>query len=414
MKKKVSFVRELQTAVGNSRQVFEMAGGVYAMHWMQDTPFTIIFPEELDADEWGDIVNPLEVGRCGTESPLITESNFLYHPDDIFALNWCIVDQESDEVTYLRLCDPQDATHVFVGYAHSEVRCKALSAHDRGTCSDLQFFRDPHDSSNIYFLMPVGYIRLSYENDGVTHYTRGINGPEELAQYYQERSAAWRQNAQEKLDAWRARKDQNAEIIRQAREFREAHLDELKALHARYDALLRASAEFAGTADLDFRQEATIICNTRLSTTIDKSHGWRMSLGNWKFDFSDQGMSELTERITKQVAKLETLKATQEERRNHSRIMREVHRDIVNSHIRVIAKDGDHTRRRINYQKIWAEVNLDTVTIYNYNHNGVLEEEQFSLVENREQMYAHLQHVVAKSDERWCKFRCKLEDFFSR
>lgn len=414
MKKKVSFVRELQVVIGTDRQVFEMADGAYAMRWMPGSPFTIIFPEELDTNEWGELINPMEVGRCGVESPLITESNLLYNPMEDFCLHWCIAERESDEVTYLRLCNPQDASHVFVEYTHGELKGKALSVHDLGVCSDLQFFHSQYDNNYICFLMPVGYIRLSYENDGVTYFARGVNGPEELAQHYQERSATWRQKAQEKLDAWRTQIDQNAEAIRQAKEFKATHKDELGALDARYSAFLRDAADFAETADLNFRQNITYLSRITLSTIIDRSHGWKISLGRWEFDFSEAGLGELTERIVKQISKLETMKAEQEDIRKRGAIMREVWRDITEIHVRIATGNGDHTRYRVNFQKIWATVDIDTATICSYNRYGVLEEKKFSLAEDRNQIFVHLRTVIAQSKEHWCKFRCTLEDVFNR
>lgn len=360
MKKKVTSIQEMQAVMGKNSTVFETAKGGYAMHWGCHSPFILILPQELDTDEWGDMMSPLDFIRGNGSSPFITESNLVFK-DENPVFYWCILRDRTDKMgTYLYLCEPKDATHLLVLCTGGAPEGRPLSADDSGSVrNDLEIY---HEYGVSCFLMPVGYIRLRYLDDkDVSHYSGGFLKQEELEKYYRERAQKWQTEAQNELESQRTRIEHRVEEIQRAQQFREEHKAELEELQRQHKELYLKAIHAIPQKSYE---RDTYFASSDFSTRLDKQCGTKMRGFQKTFDFSEQGLKDFFALIATRDAELEAKLQKKKDEDKHKAVKIGFIRAAIRRRICVKDPGETHTQYRMNYRKIWVELKDDEATLF--------------------------------------------------
>lgn len=376
MKRKVTRISEVQAALRRSRDydygtVFETGSGEFAVLWKDYPTVTVILPSELELDARENIMDPFSVARENVHHPAITESNLIFEGAPVF--NWCKLALKQDGRIWLQLCDPQNATHMLI-YGFRKVSGKPLGADDRGELHLCEYYNE--DGARSTLILPVGYIRLSYQTGRADDYAlRFVYGTDKDALH--ERFASRAKNlltaAQAELGELRSEAEELAERFKRAKQFVANHIDDLNNLQGQRCELeylaKSCTSEFLTPSEYE-KYSRSIYTGINDGACNDaKMHGYGQS-----FDFSEQGVKEFSELMQKMQQELEDiLKQRREEqgkKRYHENQNRAVVERIANAatdrHVRVLDCESNKVyawHRRGNYRNIRIGFNASKVWI---------------------------------------------------
>lgn len=271
-------------------------------------------------------------------------------------------------------------------------------------------------------VLHVGYVRLSYQTgsaeESTLHFVYGAER-NTLQDHFANRAQEFLISSQQKLEQQRSNRKAYAEKIEQVQRFIAEHSDELDKLQIQRNVLV--SKANSSTRALTISQHEMLTLEIR--TNLDRSvvDGLKMYGYGQNFEFSEQGIKDLSELIQAKSRELDDILQRWHERQNEQDecnkrkiISRRIAHAAADRHVRVFDSNSDVVymkHKHGNYRNLCLSFNSDKVWI---DAEGFASESYDLNEEGYEAILRELDLAIQQSKDYVCKAYVWIQNLFHR